>query len=139
MKQRDYTDPLMVKLRAATAQALKREHPKSCYNNDLNRFSIRMENGGIASIDLHGVAELIANRMEMSGAETVVLATPLGCFKLGTRMRKKSGSKWQGEVVGYYSTDLTPVGYAIESETEVGSVQIYPAAALELVEDAKAD
>jgi hypothetical protein len=30
---------------------------------------------------------------------------------------------------------LTPEGYAVESETEKGSVQIYPAAALALKED----
>jgi len=53
----------------------------------------------------------------------------------GTRVRKKSGSSWQGRVVGYYSTKLTPEGYAVESEREPGSVQIYPRAALELVEN----
>jgi dihydrofolate reductase (trimethoprim resistance protein) len=54
-----------------------------------------------------------------------------GVFKLGDRVRKKSGSRWQGLVVGYYSTELTPEGYAVESETEIGSVQIYPVKALE--------
>ncbi len=52
----------------------------------------------------------------------------------GTRVRKRSGSSWQGRVVGYYSTSLTPEGYAVESEREPGSVQIYPAGALEFVE-----
>lgn len=60
---------------------------------------------------------------------------PLGCWRLGTRVRKVSGSRWQGRVVGYYSTELTPVGYAVESETEVGSVQIYPSRALMPVEE----
>lgn len=59
----------------------------------------------------------------------------LGQYVIGTRMRKKSGSSWQGRVVGYYSTSLTPVGYCIESEREPGSVQIYPAGVLELVPD----
>lgn len=54
-------------------------------------------------------------------------------FSLGDRVRKIKGSRWQGRVVGTYSTDLTPEGYAVESETEIGSVQIYPAAALELM------
>lgn len=67
-------------------------------------------------------------RMRKSGA------SHLGNVELGDRMRKKSGAQWQGRVVGWYSTDLTPVGYAIESETHAGSVQIYPAAALERVE-----
>ena len=52
-------------------------------------------------------------------------------FKIGDAVRKKSGSQWRGYVVGWYSTDLTPEGYAVESATERGSVQIYPAAALE--------
>lgn len=52
-------------------------------------------------------------------------------FKIGDPVRKKRGSQWHGHVVGWYSTDLTPEGYAVESSTERGSVQIYPAAALE--------
>lgn len=52
-------------------------------------------------------------------------------FPMSERVRKIRGSQWQGKVVGFYSTDLTPEGYAVESELEVGSVQIYPAAALE--------
>lgn len=54
-----------------------------------------------------------------------------GTFKIGDRVRKTKGSRWQGRIVGTYSTSLTPEGYCVESETEVGSVQIYPAAALE--------
>jgi len=53
-----------------------------------------------------------------------------GLFKIGDRVTKRSGSSWTGYVVGTYSTKLTPEGYAIESENEPGSVQIYPAAAL---------
>ena len=60
--------------------------------------------------------------------------SPLGTWEIGTRLRKKSGSSWQGPVVGYYSTELTDVGFCIESEREPGSVQIYPASALEPVE-----
>tara|TARA_R110000822_G_scaffold73572_5_gene176776 strand:+ start:2629 stop:3042 length:414 start_codon:yes stop_codon:yes gene_type:complete len=56
-------------------------------------------------------------------------------FKPGERVRKTRGSSWQGFVVGAYSTSLTREGYAVESEREPGSVQIYPAAALELVPD----
>lgn len=53
---------------------------------------------------------------------------------IGDRVRKKSGSEWQGRIVGWYSTELTPKGYAVESETHKGSVQIYPASALEKLE-----
>ncbi|MCR1320662.1 DfrB family trimethoprim-resistant dihydrofolate reductase [Enterobacter soli] len=54
-------------------------------------------------------------------------------FSLGDRVRKKSGAAWQGRVVGWYCTELTREGYAVESESHPGSVQIYPVAALEHV------
>lgn len=54
-------------------------------------------------------------------------------FGLGERVRKMKGSSWQGRVVGFYSTELTPVGYCVESEREPGSVQVWPEAALEAV------
>ena len=61
-------------------------------------------------------------------------ALPLNpIFGLGDLVRKKSGAAWQGRVVGWYSTKLTPEGYAVESEAHPGSVQIYPVAALERV------
>lgn len=53
-------------------------------------------------------------------------------FEFGQRVRKKSGSSWQGHVRGYYVTDRTPAGACVESERERGSVQIYPASALEI-------
>ena len=52
-------------------------------------------------------------------------------FQPGDKVRKTSGSQWKGTVVGTYSTELTPEGYAVESSAETGSVQIYPAKALE--------
>lgn len=58
-------------------------------------------------------------------------------FQLGDNVRKIKGSSWRGKVVGTYSTSLTPQGYAVESNTEYGSVQIYPASALELIVDEK--
>ena len=56
-------------------------------------------------------------------------------FRYGDRARKISGSSWHGVVRGYYSSTLTPEGYCVESEREPGSTQIYPAAALEKVDD----
>lgn len=58
-------------------------------------------------------------------------------FKRGDVVRKRSGSQWQGRVVGEYSTRLTPEGYAVESDSHAGSVQIYPASALELLASAE--
>lgn len=54
-------------------------------------------------------------------------------WRFGTRVRKIKGTSWQGKVVGFYKTELTPEGYAVESERETGSVQIYPRAALERI------
>lgn len=51
-------------------------------------------------------------------------------FSLGERVTKTKGASWTGRVVGFYETGLTPIGYAVESEKEPGSVQIYPEAAL---------
>ena len=53
-----------------------------------------------------------------------------GVFSIGDRVTKIKGSAWTGRVVGTYITTMTPEGYAVESENEPGSVQIYPAAAL---------
>lgn len=55
-------------------------------------------------------------------------------FRRGDLVRKVGGAAWQGRVVGEYSTDLTAEGYAVESEVHRGSVQIYPAKALELLQ-----
>ena len=60
-------------------------------------------------------------------------------FNRGDLVRKKSGSEWEGRVVGEYSTELTAEGYAVESSAHKGSVQIYPAAALELIQRAEAE
>ena len=51
-------------------------------------------------------------------------------FRYGDAVEKIGGSSWHGRVVGWYSTDLTPEGYAVESAWHKGSVQIYPASAL---------
>lgn len=54
-------------------------------------------------------------------------------FQIGDHVRKISGAAWSGTVVGTYTSSLTAEGYAVESFAETGSVQIYPAAALELI------
>lgn len=54
-------------------------------------------------------------------------------YQMGNTLEKKSGSEWWGMVVGFYSTETTPRGYAIESGVHKGSVQIYPEAALNII------
>jgi dihydrofolate reductase (trimethoprim resistance protein) len=71
---------------------------------------------------------------DVSAPDAGQFALPLrATFGLGDCVRKKSGAAWQGLVVGWYCTELTPEGYAVESESHPGSVQIYPVAALERV------
>jgi dihydrofolate reductase (trimethoprim resistance protein) len=55
-----------------------------------------------------------------------------GAFEMGDLVKKKSGSQWRGKVCGFYKTELTPIGYCVESLFEPGSVQIYPGNALEI-------
>lgn len=68
---------------------------------------------------------------EMSAFSGKDLPKPLWAkWSVGDSVTKTKGSSWTGKVVGYYSTSLTTNGYAVESLTEKGSVQIYPEAAL---------
>ncbi|WP_019567310.1 hypothetical protein [Agrobacterium sp. 10MFCol1.1] len=52
-------------------------------------------------------------------------------FDEGDLVRKKSGSWWEGRVVGTYTTEQTPRGYAVQLDKPFGPVQIYPESALE--------
>lgn len=53
-------------------------------------------------------------------------------FTLGSRVKKRTGSWWEGKVVGFYSTEQTPIGYCVQLDcVELAPVQIFPEAALE--------
>ena len=52
-------------------------------------------------------------------------------FTQGDYVCKKSGSWWAGRVVGFYTTQQTPRGYAVQLDKPFGPVQIYPESALE--------
>jgi hypothetical protein len=73
------------------------------------------------------IAELASLRGAVTTAPSFDMPLEL---PLGTRVTKIKGSSWTGRVVGFYSTSFTPEGYAIESENEPGSVQIYPRSAI---------
>jgi hypothetical protein len=78
-------------------------------------------------------ADLAIDRMHKAEARAARLEADHK-FKLGQRVTKIKGSSWTGHVVGFYSTKLTPIGYAVVSENEPGSVQIYPESALDVKE-----
>lgn len=85
----------------------------------------------IAAQQLRGY---VAPQLAESVARDVIEAYQLimSGFDFGERVRKISSSEWNGRVCGYYVTDQTSCGACVESEREVGSVQIYPARALEI-------
>lgn len=68
---------------------------------------------------------------EKSIDEIIALVKRREATQIGQFVRKRKGSQWHGRVVGFYSTELNPRGYNVESYYEEGSVQIYPEAALE--------
>lgn len=79
-------------------------------------------------------------RAEAAEAEVARLqaSIPAGArWNLGDKVRKKRGSSWRGVVCGFYSTKHTPIGYAVDSAFEPGSVQVWPEAALEDWDGAK--
>ena len=104
-------------------EALEYMHTEKC------NYMIRNKLGDPLREDATRLAipAITALRAAIEEAEKV---EPKGMFRVGDRVTKIKGSNWTGRVVGTYSTSLTPEGYAVESETENGSVQIYPAAAL---------
>lgn len=92
----------------------------------------RTDRGWLEFFYLHGLSKPKAESVSFKTLSTNSECEPSPKFKLGDKVRKTKGSQWHGTIVGTYSTTLTPEGYAVESSTEHGSVQIYPAAALEL-------
>lgn len=78
------------------------------------------------------IAEITRLRQLLSDAEKRERgARPGWAFAEGDLVRKKSGSWWEGCVVGTYKTEQTPRGYAVQLDKPFGPVQIYPESALE--------
>jgi len=88
---------------------------------------------------LHSQKVFKLSSATMSAAEWAWFARPAqtapqGKFSMGDLVKKSTGSEWVGRVVGWYSTEQTKEGYAVESSAHRNSVQIYPVTALEAVE-----
>lgn len=78
------------------------------------------------------LAEITRLRQLLSEAQKREREAMTGwAFAEGDLVRKKSGSWWEGRVVGTYSTEQTPRGYAVQLDKPFGPVQIYPESALE--------
>ena len=83
--------------------------------------------------EFHGI-ELLDSGKHNLYAAPIAQTAPQGKFRMGDLVKKSTGSEWVGRVVGWYSTEQTKEGYAVESSAHRNSVQIYPAKALEAVE-----
>lgn len=80
----------------------------------------------------HGSTDPTVLKIEFAPTGRIVWERePKPKFKIGDRVRKVKGSQWSGKVVGTYSTELTPEGFCVESESHKNAVQIYPGSALE--------
>ena len=95
-------------------------------NNDTNVFEYPSDHPLVKEI-----ARLLAAERVLQDLQTALHGGE-NAWPLGTRVTKVSGAAWTGLVVGFYGTTLTLEGYVVESETEKGSVQLYPRKALKL-------
>lgn len=87
----------------------------------------------LAALDAARPAEPLP---EISNWSTISDEPPATRWPIGTRVRKHSGTWWEGKVVGHYSTKKTQEGYNVQLDmVPNGPVQIYPRAALEEVCD----
>lgn len=123
-------------LKARAAQT-EQATVKECLTVQPMAYAVFAANGNVVCFSTRrDHPSLVA--LESDGHSVVSLApiaqtAPQGKFRMGDLVKKSTGSEWQGRICGTYSTALTPEGYAVGSEAHAGSVQIYPAKALELV------
>lgn len=100
---------------------------KDCFGNEFARLDVN-------SPDLlsNNQAKTFMHNKQLE-YKAVILSTlePKGKYTEGDLVRKPTGSWWEGKVVGMYSTDQTPEGYAVQLiGLNNAPVQIYPANAL---------
>jgi hypothetical protein len=104
---------------------------------DGDRWEIYAPCGSGGAVSTHDVKDWVVrsllDAMATANDNPITQTAPQGKFRMGDLVKKSSGSEWEGRVVGWYSTEQTPEGYAVESSAHRNSVQIYPAKALELL------
>lgn len=134
MDYQDATQIALYGIRAARRAALS-PAPDRVEVDETGEYLITLLGKAVRGEVIRDMAEAIGSFRQSIAALKPADATPSMAerkFQRGDHVEKTSGSNWRGMVVGEYSTALTPEGYAVESATETGSVQIYPAKALRL-------
>ena len=110
---------------------------KDCLTVQPMAYAVFAANGNVACFstqrDHPSLVALEADGHSVVSLAPIAQTAPQGKFRMGDLVKKSSGSEWEGRVVGWYSTEHTKEGYAVESGAHRNSVQIYPAKALELV------
>ena len=111
---------------------------KDCLTVQPMAYAVFAANGNVVCFstrrDHPSLVALEADGHSVVSLAPIAQTAPQVKFRMGDMVKKTSGSEWVGRVVGWYSTEQTKEGYAVESEAHAGSVQIYPAKALEAVE-----
>ena len=115
-----------LKARAAQTEQHPMAYAVFAANGNVVCFSTQRDHPSLTNLESEGKAVI--------SLAPIAQTAPQGKFRMGDLVKKSTGSEWVGRVVGWYSTGQTPEGYAVESEVHAGSVQIYPAKALEAVE-----
>jgi len=115
-----------LKARAAQTEQHPMAYAVFAANGNVVCFSTQRDHPSLTNLESEGKAVI--------SLAPIAQTAPQGKFRMGDLVKKSTGSEWVGRVVGWYSTGQTPEGYAVESEAHAGSVQIYPAKALEAVE-----
>lgn len=87
---------------------------------------------GIENRTGHEVFDIMVNRFRRPASAANKQWPADAKFSFGDRVRKHSGSWWEGVIVGFYSTHQTLIGYNVQMDlVDDGPVQIYPETALE--------
>ncbi len=124
-------------LKARAAQTEQHPTVKECLTVQPMAYAVFAANGNGACLstqrDHPSLVALEADGHSVVSLAPIAQTVPQGKFSMGDLVKKSTGSEWEGRIVGTYSTEQTPEGYAVESSAHRGSVQIYPAKALEAV------
>lgn len=127
---------LGMKMKMAVARAKGRggwHSRQQCSAEDLSRMLHEHVSKG-DPVDVANFCMMLSMRGErivQAASAHAQHAPEAWAFSRGEKVRKKSGAWWEGIVVGFYSTEQSPRGYAVQLENMFGPVQIYPESALE--------
>jgi hypothetical protein len=121
--------------REAAAKILEHYDMKEMANQV--RAGIRDTNPIVRIVTEHRLCDIAAVYNRINKLEEALNAFKFCSdkFPLGSRVRKKKGPEWVGQVCGYYSTMFTPEGLVIECTADGarGQVHVEPVKKMEKI------